>query len=76
MKLCPNCNLTNAIPFGVKNPVLASGKNLVGAALAALALAPSLDALLEQVMRLELLLIQSGLNLPIGGSLLLIATKK
>lgn len=43
---------------------------------AELALAPSLDALLEQVMRLELLLIQSGLNLPIGGSLLLIATKK
>jgi SAM-dependent methyltransferase len=50
----------------------ASGKE----ASAELALAPSLDALLEQVMRLELLLIKTGINLSIGGSLLLIASKK
>lgn len=40
-----------------------------------LALSPAVDALLERVMSLELLLIRSGLNFPVGGSLLLIAVK-
>jgi len=42
---------------------------------AELALSQPIDTLLENVMRMELGLIRSGLNFPIGGSLLLMASK-
>jgi SAM-dependent methyltransferase len=42
---------------------------------AELALSKPIDTLLENVMRMELGLIRCGLNFPIGGSLLLIASK-
>jgi hypothetical protein len=42
---------------------------------AELALSKPIDTLMENVMRMELGFIRAGLNFPIGGSLLLIASK-
>lgn len=50
-------------------------KNQKKQASAELSLSPFLDALLEHMMRIEIYMIQLGMNFPVGGSLLLIAKK-